>query len=94
MYELVVLNSAARELRKFGKPVRTKILTALDMIAENPYIGELLKGDLTTVYSHHLKVTGTEYRIAYQIREEEIIVVILQVGTRENFYQELKKRFK
>lgn len=57
MYELVVLNSAARELRKFDKPVRTKILTALDMIAENPYIGELLKGDLATVYSYHLKVT-------------------------------------
>lgn len=94
MYELVVLNSAARELRKFDKPVRTKILTALDMITENPYIGELLKGDLATVYSYHLKVTGTEYRIAYQIREEEIVVVILQVGTRENFYQELKKRFK
>ncbi|WP_425060288.1 hypothetical protein SCACP_09740 [Sporomusa carbonis] len=94
MYELVVLNSAARELRKFDKPVRTKILTALDKIAENPFIGDPLKGDLATIYSYHLKVTGVEYRIAYQIKEDEIIVIVMQIGTRENFYSELKKRFK
>jgi mRNA interferase RelE/StbE len=94
MYELVVLNSAARELTKFDKPVRTRILGALDKIAENPYVGDLLKGDLSTIYSYHLKVSGVEYRIAYQIKEEEIIVIVMQIGTRENFYQELKKRFK
>jgi mRNA interferase RelE/StbE len=94
MYELVVLNSATRELKKFDKPVRTKILSALDKIAENPFIGDLLKGDLSTIYSYHLKVSSVEYRIAYQVREEEIFVVVLQVGTRENFYEELKKRFK
>lgn len=93
MYELVILNSAARELRKFDKPVRVKILTALDKIAENPYIGDLLKGDLATIYSYHLKVMGVEYRIAYQIKEQEIVVVVMQIGTRENFYKELKKRF-
>ena len=93
MYELVVLNSAARQLKKFDKPIRTKIINALEHIAENPYSGEALTGDLRTIYSYHLKVTGTEYRIAYQIREDEIVVVILQVGTRENFYEDLKKRF-
>ena len=33
-----------------------------------------------------------EYRIAYQIKEQEIVVVIMQIGTRENFYDELKKK--
>lgn len=94
MYELVVLNSATRELKKFDKPVRTKIWSALDKIAENPFIGDLLKGDLSTIYSYHLKVSSVEYRIAYQVREEEIVVVVLQVGTKENFYEELKKKFK
>jgi hypothetical protein len=45
------------------------------------------------IYSHHLKVAGVEYRIAYQIKEQEIVVVIIQIGTRENFYAELRKRF-
>jgi mRNA-degrading endonuclease RelE of RelBE toxin-antitoxin system len=56
--------------------------------------GERLKGDLTAVYSYHLKVAGVEYRIAYQIKEQEIVVVVLQIGTHENFYKELKKRIK
>lgn len=69
MYELVVLKSALRELKKFDKSVRAKIINALDKIAENPFIGDMLKGDLATIYSYHLKVMGTEYRIAYQIKE-------------------------
>jgi len=94
MYDLVVLNSAARQLKKFDKLVRTKIISSLEKIAENPFIGEMLRGDLATIYSYHLTISGTEYRVAYQIREREIVVVVLQIGTRENFYEELKKRFK
>jgi mRNA interferase RelE/StbE len=49
---------------------------------------------LTEVYSYSLKIIGVEYRVAYQIKEQEISVMIIQVGTRENFYEKLKKRFK
>ena len=92
MYEIIILNSAAKELRKYDKPVRNKIINAMDKLAENPYIGDRLKGDLATIYSYHLKVSGVEYRIAYQIKEQEIVVIVMQIGTRENFYSELKKR--
>ena len=73
--------------------LKTKIIEALEHIAENPFLGDRLKGDLSAIYSHHLKVAGVEYRIAYQIKEQEIVVVIMQIGTRENFYEKLKKRF-
>ncbi|MDF2535576.1 MAG: hypothetical protein K0R18_1735 [Bacillales bacterium] len=92
MYEVVILNSVARQLRNFDKPIKNKIITTLEKIAENPFVGERLKGNLTTIYSYHLKIASVEYRIAYQIREQEIIIVIMQIGTRENFYEELKKR--
>jgi len=92
MYEIIILNSAARELRKYDKPVRDEIISAFDKLAENPYIGDMLKGDLATIYSYHLKVSGVEYRIAYQIKEQEVVVIVMQIGTRENFYAELKKR--
>lgn len=94
MYELVVLNSASRQLKKFDKLIRVKLINELEKIAENPYIGELLKGDLATIYSYHLKITGAEYRIAYQIKEQKIVVVIMQIGTRENFYEKLKMQLK
>jgi len=43
MYELVVLNSAAKQLSEFNKPVRNKIIAVLGEIAENPFIGDRLK---------------------------------------------------
>ena len=43
MYEVVILNSAAKQLRKFDKPVKTKIIDALEKIAQNPFAGERLK---------------------------------------------------
>ncbi len=92
MYEVVILNSAARQLKKLDKPIRTKICEVLEKIAKDPFMGDMLKGNLSTIYSYHLKVTGVEYRIAYQIKEQEIVVVIMQIGTRENFYNELKKK--
>ncbi len=94
MYELVVLNTAARQLRKFDEQVKIRILYALEKISNNPYCGEVLKGDLSAVYAYHMKIKGVEYRISYQIKEQEIVVVVLQIGTRENFYEELKKRLR
>jgi mRNA interferase RelE/StbE len=93
MYEVLILNSAAKQLRNFDRHVKIKIVAALDQIAANPFVGEQLKGDLKTVYSYHLQVAGIEYRIAYQIKEWEIVVMVMQIGTRENFYAKLKKRF-
>lgn len=94
MYEVVILNSAAKQLRNLNNPVKDRIIEALEQIAENPFSGERLKGDLTAIYSYHLKVAGVEYRIAYQIKKQEILVIVLQIGTHENFYEELKKRLK
>ncbi len=94
MFKLVVLNTAARQLRKFDEQIKTRMLYALEKIADNPYCGEILKGDLSAIYVYHMKIKGVEYRIAYQIKEQEIVVVVLQIGTREKFYEELKKRLK
>lgn len=93
MYELIVLSSAAKQLSEFNKPVRNKIIAVLGEIAENPFVGDCLNGDLATLYSYHLKAAGVEYRIAYQTKEQEVVVIVMQIGTRENFYKELKKRF-
>jgi len=92
MYELIILNSAVRQLRKFDKPIMIKLLQALDKIAENPFIGEQLKGHLTSIYSYHVNEKGVEYRIAYQINSKDIVVIVMQIGSRENFYEDLKKR--
>ena len=39
-----------------------------------------------------IKDQGIQYRIAYVIYENRVEVKIIRVGTRENFYEELKRR--
>lgn len=67
MFEVVTLNSAGKRLRNLDKPVKNRVIEALEQIVENPFRGERLKGDLTAIYSYHLKVAWVEYWIIYQI---------------------------
>ncbi len=64
-------------------------------ISENPYIGEPKRGDLAGIYGLDVKYQGTNYEIAYTISEANgKKVVVLLAGTRENFYEELKRYIK
>ena len=63
-------------------------------ICKNPFEGEAKTGDLSGVYAVGFRYVDGEHRIAYTVIEEEgeaPIVLILLVGTRENFYAELKR---
>ncbi|MGQ5709663.1 type II toxin-antitoxin system RelE/ParE family toxin [Lactobacillus sp. PSON] len=60
-------------------------------IAINPYSGKPKEGDLATIYTKKIWYQKTQYRIGYKIKDDNIIVIILLVGTRENFYEELKR---
>jgi addiction module RelE/StbE family toxin len=92
MYKLLISNQAKKDLKRLDKPVIKAVLSILEDIAENPHVGEPLRGNLSHLKKwsfHHL---GIDYRIAYQIFEDHIEVKIMQIGTRENFYDELKRR--
>ena len=66
---------------------------ALTKISEDPYnAGEEKTGDLAGIYCRDVYYNRTNYEVAYQIFElDEQLVVIILAGTRENFYQELKR---
>lgn len=93
MYEVIVPKSVIREIKKLGKSVAQKVKKAIGDIAENPYLGgESLKADLADIRKWVFKDQGIQYRIAYEIYEDRVEVKIIRVGTRENFYEELKRR--
>ena len=46
MYEVIVPKSVVKEIKKLGKQTIQKVKKAIGEIAENPYLGEPLKGDL------------------------------------------------
>ena len=96
MYEISYSKPAERYLKKIkDKQLLAAFKSAIDKLKENPYVGSQKTGDLRGIFGYDVKYSGVNYELAYRIYEEEnrFIVVIL-AGTRENFYEELKRLIK
>ncbi|GHV32054.1 addiction module toxin RelE [Clostridia bacterium] len=96
MRNLVILPGAARFLKKIKeKPLKEAFKREIDNVIADPYIGEAKTGDLSGVFCRDIYYNKTNYELAYTLveKDDETVVVIL-AGTRENFYDELKRYFK
>ncbi|PKM80320.1 MAG: plasmid stabilization protein [Firmicutes bacterium HGW-Firmicutes-13] len=96
MYKLIILPPAAHYLKKLKeKPLKAAFQKAVDEIFNDPYIGEPKTGDLSGVFCYDIYYNKTNYELAYTIIEEDgLTVVVILAGTRENFYEELKRYMK
>lgn len=96
MYELRFSPQAEKYFKKLKeKPLKQAFQTALKAIAADPYAGSAKVGDLAGLYGWDVYYAKTNYEIAYRIYEEDSkLVVVVLAGTRENFYNELKRYIK
>ncbi len=96
MYKIRFTGAAEKYLKKIKeKELKRAFQVALIKIGNDPYIGELKTGDLAGVYCYDFYYNKTNYELAYRIYEEDgQIVVVILTGTRENFYNELKRYMK
>ena len=102
MAELIVLQPAEKYLKKLkDKKLKQLYKETIDAILANPEIGEEKTGDLKGVRCCDIYYNKTNYELAYSIEyiqvednsEPEVVVIIL-AGTRENFYEVLKRYWK
>ena len=96
MYDLLFSPTAERYLKKLKEePLKDAYKAAFLAIMKDPYLGTRKRGDLSGVYGFDLNHRGISYEIAYIVREgNEQKVVILLVGTGEDFYEQLKRYMK
>ncbi|SFG90456.1 type II toxin-antitoxin system RelE/ParE family toxin [Sporolactobacillus nakayamae] len=85
-----------KKIRKQDKHFYKQIRDAVDAIRHDPSIGESKKGDLVGYQSLDLYNKGINYELAYRLEEDGNgkLVVIIMFGSRENFYEELKRYLK
>jgi mRNA-degrading endonuclease RelE of RelBE toxin-antitoxin system len=91
MYNVIIKKRAEKFISKSEKNLKVLIKTFLDNIADNPIIGEKLKGDKKDFYAYHFKYNKKEYRIAYIVDDTKFEIYVVLIGTRENFYKELDR---
>ncbi|MCF7989349.1 MAG: type II toxin-antitoxin system RelE/ParE family toxin [Thiohalocapsa sp.] len=82
-YELVFKKSVAKDLRSIPKKDVPRILKRIEALREDPRGDGCLKLSAQERYRVRL---GT-YRIIYEIRDNELIVMVVKVGHRSSVYK-------
>ena len=80
-----------RYVKKMHKNQKKHLDQAINKIVENPSIGEMKKGDLSGVLVYKFKMINQLILLAYQFDDEEDALILLALGSHENFYRDLKK---
>lgn len=91
-------------VKKAHRPLQLAIEDAVEEVCENPEVGEAKVGDLVGIWVYKFKFNRQEYLVAYRppslearrhgIGVELLIIDFYQVGSHENFYDELKRYLK
>ena len=87
---------AAKFIKKLkDKKLKKLYQEAIDKIREDYTIGERKTGDLSGFYGYDIFYNKTNHELAYTIENiDGEMVIIVMAGTRENFYNELKRYIK
>ena len=90
-YNVFLSNKAGKQYKKLDSHIRDKIKSNLDGLRKHPHKAFTLSGKYAGL--RYLKIVhkGVMYRIVYDISEKSKEVLIIFLGTRENFYKELKR---
>ena len=83
-YEVRLAPAAVRQLRKLDPPGRRRVQAAIDLLAEDPRppgARQLVGG------AGEWRVRTGDFRIIYDIRNEELLVLVVKVGHRKDVYE-------
>lgn len=93
MYELLIPDAVAKDVKRLDHPVQRELRDKhFPKLKENPRCGELLHGSLKGIWSYHFKFRSTQYRIAYEIVDKDLVVLLVMIGKRGDFYEAVLRR--
>ena len=92
-YNLEFKPQALKEWSKLGSTIKEQFKKKLEERLENPKVEKDKLSRYENIYKIKLKDAG--YRLAYEVKDKEIVVLVLSVGKREKdkIYNNLKDRF-
>ena len=94
MLNITAAPSFSRIAKKLHAKDKQILDDAIQWIAANLQSGEEKKGDLAGVFVHKFKLNQQEMLLAYALKPDKFKpneLVLLAVGSHENFYSALKR---
>jgi len=86
MYSLQFLTSARKEFKKLDKVVQKLIREKLLILVDDP---DQLKNNIKALkgdYKGKFRLRVHQYRIIFQVKDNELVIIIVRVGHRKEIY--------
>ena len=84
MYRIEFTSAAARQVRKLDRPVRTRLLNAIESLAHSPH-PDRVKKLASTENAWHICVG--DHRVIYSIEDDVLVVTVVRVAHRREVYR-------
>ena len=81
----------SKQVKKLHKNQKDDLDQAIKSIVKDPSIGDMKKGDLSKIQVYKFKMVNQLTLLAYEFYEDELQLILLALGSHENFYRDLKK---
>ena len=87
-YEVEIDNRALKALKLLSKSLRGQISKKIDSLKENPY-----PAGATKIRGQEgiWRVRKGNYRIAYAVIENKLLILVVHIGDRKSFYKYFKR---
>ncbi len=82
--QVTLAPAAARRLRKLDPHARRRVQAAIELLAEDPHPPAAARLDGG---AGEWRVRNGDYRIIYEIHQDQLLVLVLNVGHRREIYQ-------
>jgi mRNA interferase RelE/StbE len=87
-YRLFYLPGAEKDVRALPAGVAERVRRAVERLGEDPRLGKRLSGELAPWWSYRVG----DYRIVYEVRNDELVVLVVMVGHRRAIYERARRR--
>jgi len=88
IYDLDFKPKALKEWSKIDYSIREQFKKKLKKRLENPKVESDKLSGYDNIYKIKLRSSG--FRLAYEVKDKEIVVLVLKVGKRDKFYENLQ----
>ncbi len=89
LYRLKFTKPSYKEWSKLDNAIKIQLQKKLKKRLENPRVQSDKLSGHENIYKIKLKSSG--FRLAYEVKNDEIVVIVLKVGKRDKFYENLHK---
>jgi mRNA interferase RelE/StbE len=83
-YSIEIRPAALKALRHISPPNRTRVSKAIESLAENPFAPGCKK---LAGQDEFWRVRVGDYRVIYTVMQSRLVVLIVKIGHRREFYR-------